>query len=151
MNSSFPCGRWVVAGAIALLTTLANLPSADAKIGVTVQEPVKEPLKAVTTAGPGGTYPAPGGQATLIYSTTSTAGDFPEATVFVKQGKHIYDLGAYRVIAKVKWAPDGRSVSFEGNKLVAFGLDDVSLVTYKLGEHVLSRKVLRRTNDTPSG
>jgi hypothetical protein len=134
-----------------LFSALALAPAANAKVGATVQEPVKEFKQHITNAQPNGTYPAPGRRATLIYSSTSSEGDFPEATVLIKQGRHYYDLGAYRSIRLVKWAKDGRSVSFEGNKLVSFGLDDVSLVTFVLGQPTLQRKVLRQVKEEPSG
>ena len=140
-----------LAWAIALPCGFGLAPAASAKEGISVDDPVKEVTTSTPAAQPGGTYRAPKGNATLIYSVKASAGDFPEATVLVKQGSHVYELGAFRNIAKVVWSKDGRSVSFEGTKLISFGLDDISLVTFKLGQHTLRRKVLRQAKDEPSG
>jgi len=120
-------------------------------LAAVLHEPVTSVVVPAFRGKPFGTYAAPNHRATLVYASDSTGGDFPESPVFVQAGGKVYALGTYRQLSKVTWAKDGKSVTFEANKLHDYGVDDVCRITYRLGAKQLDKVILRQEKDEPSG
>ncbi|MDB5099263.1 MAG: hypothetical protein JWM80_3684 [Cyanobacteria bacterium RYN_339] len=98
-----------------------------------------------------GAYESPDKHATLIYSSDSTGGDFPQSAVYVQTHGHLFDLGNYRRVTKVTWAKDGKSVTFEGSQLKDYGVDDVVRITFRVGAKQLDKVILKQIKDEPTG
>lgn len=115
-----------------------------------LQEPVRDVSGLNLRDKPLAVYTSRDRMATLVCRATSPGGDFPEMEVYVQIGRHLFDLGRYRGITRVSWK-GSRTVSFDATKLVGPGVDEVGTVTYIVGANRLTREVLRREQDQPSG
>lgn len=131
-----------------LLLTLALLVAAA---GPAKSLPVKAEAATKHKVTAAEKFPAKAGGAVLLVSDEITGGDFPQAKVYVRASGKVYGLGAYRSIDKVKWAANGLSVTFQGNQLRDYGVDDVVQIRYTLGKSTMTRQVIGEAKDEASG